>query len=198
MSRKATDDLGAPEVIVREYLHQGFGIDRDSVLRHAHELADQYRQLASLGLLRVRSSRPSLLMQPSRVIRGCPHLPVQCLTRSFLYGRNKAIAPPAHGLNDLLGPATIPRRPAGYGNTPLQGRIADKAVGPQPLEQLLSRHYSVTVLHQIRQHGKHLAVESDHASSGTEFFTKHIQCIGSKHVLHGLALLSFAAGLASV
>jgi hypothetical protein len=64
-----------------------------------------------------------------------------------------------HRLDDLLGVATIPHGSAGHRNTTLQCRIADKAVGPQVLKQLLATDDLVAVLHQIRQYREHLAVE---------------------------------------
>jgi hypothetical protein len=77
-------------------------------------------------------------------------------------------------LDDVLGAATIAHGLAGYGNTALQGCLADKALWPQLLEQLLPLHHLVMVLDQVRQHREYLPVDLDHALGSAQLVALHI------------------------
>jgi hypothetical protein len=66
-----------------------------------------------------------------------------------------------HRLDETLIAPTVPERPARHGDTALQSGIADKALWPQVLEQLLARYHLLRVGQEIGQHLKDLAVEGD-------------------------------------
>jgi hypothetical protein len=89
----------------------------------------------------------------------------------------------------MLSATTIAHGPPRHRNTALQGRLADKALWPELLEQFLPWDHAVMVLHQIRQHREHLLIEPDHLCGSAQLVALHIQRIGPKDVAHDLVLL---------
>jgi hypothetical protein len=73
-----------------------------------------------------------------------------------------------------LALTTISDRPADYRHAPLQGGVADKPVGPEPIKQFLPQDDPVPMCDQIGQYREPLPVERDHAPRPLEFVALHI------------------------